>query len=244
MTGIIAQVSVLILILSSLWSVSSLVPPRAPHTPSMTSARRSFLASAVVVTTQLLAPVRAQAAVPAGFKRIRTQFIAALGDPKASSGNEANEWGLWKVDPGPRGVYLKNYDDIVKNNFAGPDGWKFDVNDWWVEEHGLIMPPPSFPVPVGRYVVTGGREATTVLTIVDGGSWTLDDSTLYDVTHLPCRSARYKPNAGGGSPRQANQSDFPVRPGAEMPPVAGCDKQDYAVLFVIGVEDLASSRDL
>lgn len=242
LTRIFVYLSVLMLILSS---VASLVPPSAHHKPSMTSARRSFLASAIVLTTQLLVPVSAQAAVPAGFKRIRTQFIAALGDPKGSSGTEANDWGLWKVDPGPRGVYLKDYDDIVKNNFAGPDGWKFDVNDWWVEEHGLIMPAPSFPVPVGRYVVTGGREATTVLTIADGGAWTLDDGTLYDVTHLPCRSARYKPYAGGGaSPKDAKQSDFPVRPGAEMPPIAGFDKQDYAVLFVIGVEDLAASKDL
>jgi hypothetical protein len=242
LTGIFAHLSVLMLFLSS---VSSLVPARVPLKPSMTSVRRNFLASAIVLTTQLLVPVGAHAAVPAGFKRIRTQFIAALGDPKGSSGNEANEWGLWKVDPGPRGVYLKDYDEIVNNHFSGPDGWKFDVNDWWVEEHGLIMPPPSFPVPVGRYVVTGGRETTTVLNIAEGGAWTLDDGTLYDVTHLPCRSARYKPNAGGGSPKEAKQSDFPVRPGAEMPPVAGCDKQDYAVLFVIGVEDLAAaSKDL
>ena len=243
LTGIFPHLSVLVLILSSVYS---LVHPRVPLKPSMTSGRRNFLASAIVVTTQLclLVPVRADAAVPPGFKRIRTQFIAALGDPKGSSGNEANEWGLWKVDPGPRGVYLKDYDEIVKNNFAGPDGWKFDVNDWWVEEHGLIMPPPSFPVPVGRYVVTGGRETTTVLNIAEGGAWTFDDGTLYDVTHLPCRSARYKPKVGGSSPKEAKQSDFPVRAGAEMPPVAGFDKQDYAVLFVIGVEDLAASKDL
>ena len=101
------------------------------------------------------------------------------------------------------------------------------------------MPPPSFPVPPGRYVVTGGREVTTVLTIRDGGAWKLDNGELYDVTHLPCRSARYTPNADGGSPKTAKISDFPVRPGAQMPSVPGCDKQDYAVLFVIGVEENA-----
>lgn len=201
-------------------------------------ARRAFLTSTVLLTSQLFTPAQAQAAgVPPGFKRVRTQFIAALGDPKANSGNEAADWGLWEVDPGPRGVFLKDFDYLEKNNFKGPDGWKFDANDWWVEEHGLIMPPPLFPMASGRYLVTGGRDVTTVLTIGNDGGWALDNGAkLYDVTHLPCRSARYKPNASGGSPRTAKQSDFPVRPGAEMPKVDGCDKQDYAVLFVIGVE--------
>ena len=35
---------------------------------------------------------------------------------------------------------------------------------------------------------------------------------------------------------QADQSRFPVKPGGLMPPVTGCAKQDYAVLFVIGIE--------
>jgi hypothetical protein len=30
--------------------------------------------------------------------------------------------------------------------------------------------------------------------------------------------------------------DFPVTPGAEMPKIEGCSKQDYAVLFVLGEE--------
>jgi hypothetical protein len=30
-------------------------------------------------------------------------------------------------------------------------------------------------------------------------------------------------------------SAFPVAPGGVMPPVEGCNKQDYAVLIVIGV---------
>ena len=80
-------------------------------------------------------------------------------------------------------------------------------------------------------LVTGGRETTTVLT-VDNGKWALDSGKLYDVTHLPCRAAKYT----GGSPAQARQSDFPVTPGAAMPPVSGTKKQDYAVLFIVGVE--------
>jgi hypothetical protein len=206
--------------------------------------RRTFLTASVLLSSQLFSTARAQAAPP-GFRRIRPiQFIAALGDPKAKYGDKATEWGIWKTDPGPRGVYLRDYDLIQRNSNRGPDGWEFDVNDWWLEEHGLIMPPPSFPIAPGRYLVTGGREVTTVLTIDDNGAWKLEDGTLYDVTHLPCRSARYHPTAAGGSPSTAKQSDFPVRPGAEMPKVQGFDKQDYAVLFVVGVEDGAAQKEL
>ena len=96
----------------------------------------------------------------------------------------------------------------------------------------------------GKYVVTGDRETVTILTIhpedADGNQqWELDgDATLYDVTHLPCRSARYTPMADGEgcTPASANRSQFPVTPGSLMPGVQGCQKQDYAVLFVIGVE--------
>ena len=42
-------------------------------------------------------------------QRISTQFIAALGDPGATSGGGAQLWGLWPVDPGPRGVELNSY---------------------------------------------------------------------------------------------------------------------------------------
>lgn len=202
--------------------------------------RRAFLASAVLAGTQLLV---AQAYSPSGFKRIPTQFIAALGNPTASSGNEAKDWGLWRVDPGPRGVFLKDFASLQKHGGVAPAGWKFDASDWWLEEHGLIMEPPAFPVPPGRYLVTGGRLVTTVLTVGSSGDWKLDDGKLYDVTHLPCRSARYKPtNEGGGSPAMANRGEFPVTPGAEMPKVEGCNKQDYAVLFVVGVEE--ASKDL
>eukprot|EP00957_Ditylum_brightwellii_P047231 3587471-Ditylum_brightwellii.AAC.1 len=103
------------------------------------------------------------------------------------------------------------------------------------------MEKPKFSLPAGRYLVTGGRLVTTVLTVEPpevGDTqqrWKLDNGKLYDITHLPCRSARYKPNEGNGSPLTARTGDFPVKPGAEMPPVDGCDKQDYAVLFVIGV---------
>jgi hypothetical protein len=110
-------------------------------------------------------------------------------------------------------------------------GWKFNPQNWWVEENGLVMEPPDFPLKAGKYLVTGDREVTTVLTVGSDGKWALDEGTLHDVTHLPCRAARYR----GGSPAQATLSDFPVTPGAAMPAIAGSEKQDYAVLFVVGL---------
>ena len=189
-----------------------------------------------------------QSALAAGgprpnYKRIPTQYIAALAEPGASSGSGAQLWGLWPLDPGPRGIKLDTYDKLKSTGGMTPARWQFDATDWWLEEHGLIMEQPVFPVPPRRYVVTGGRDAISVLTIhpadKNGNTrWELDNgATLYDVTHLGCRSARYLPAKGVGScsPVSARQSAFPVAPGAEMPPVNGCKKQDYAVLLVIGV---------
>ena len=176
------------------------------------------------------------------IKRIPTQYIAALGEPGATSGTGAELWGLWRLDPGPRGVELADY-ETLKTAGVAPAQWKFDSSDWWLEEHGLIMEQPEFPIPPGRYVVTGGREAVAILTVHpkdnDGVQrWELDQgATLYDVTHLRCRSARYTPAADGGScsPAKARERAFPVEPGGLMPPVEGCSKQDYHVLIVIGM---------
>ena len=177
------------------------------------------------------------------FRRIATQFIAALGNPAANSGTGAQSWGLWPVDPGPRGVMLDRFGQLQKAGGVAPEGWKFDGKDWWLEEHGLIMEQPKFPVPPGQYLVTGEREVTTSL-IIDPADkngdrrWELgDQATLYDVTHLACRSARYTPAASDGScsPANAPRTAFPVAPGGTMPPVASCKKQDYAVLIVVGV---------
>ena len=178
------------------------------------------------------------------FKRIPVQFIAALGEPDATSGSGAQNWGLWRVDPGPRGVRLNRYDSLQKSGGVAPAGWRFDNADWWLEENGLIMEQPEFPLEPGRYLVTGDREVTTVLTVypadADGDRrWELaDGATLYDVTHLGCRSARYTPANGAAActPELAPRDAFRVAPGAAMPPIEGCEKQDYAVLFVIGIE--------
>src|SRR5690606_10778206 len=101
---------------------------------------------------------------PTRFERIPTQFIAALGEPDATSGDNAHEWGLWRLDPGPRGVSLAHYDRLRATGVA-PARWTFDADDWWLEEHGLIMEAPEFPLPPGRYMVTGNRDAKSVLTV-------------------------------------------------------------------------------
>ncbi len=176
------------------------------------------------------------------FKRIPTQFIAALGNPGASAGSGAESWGLWERDPGPRGVRLDNYEQLKAAGGVAPALWQFDSTDWWLEENGLIMEKPAFPLAAGRYLVTGDREVITVLTIhtADGDGaqrWELaKGARLHDVTHLGCRSARYTPtHTNSCSPAKAPRSAFKVAPGAPMPPVEGCNKQDYAVLFIVGV---------
>jgi hypothetical protein len=197
--------------------------------------------AALVLLASLVAGSQVALAADGGqvkFKRIEPQYIAALGDPGAKSGSGAQAWGIWAIDPGPRGVELSDYRRLKAAGGMAPARWKFDGADWWLEEHGLIMEKPLFPVPAGRYLVTGGRDKAAVLTIHPDRRWELDKgATLYDVTHLECRSARYRPAAGTGScsPDRARVSAFPVAAGAEMPQVEGCMKQDYAVLIVIGV---------
>lgn len=188
-------------------------------------------------------PIHGAGADQTKFTRVAPQYIAALGDPAANSGNNAQAWGLWRVDPGPRGVPLNLYQRLMEVGGVAPANWKFDSRDWWLEEHGLIMEKPIFPLGPGRYLVTGDREVTSVLTVhrpdKDGNQrWELGDGAkLYDVTHLACRSARYTPatSQNACSPANAPRAAFQVAPGRPMPPVDGCDKQDYAVLIVIGV---------
>jgi hypothetical protein len=203
----------------------------------------TFLAAFLAAMAAVAQPAHAADNGRMKFKRISTQYIAALGDPGATAGSGAQSWGLWPLDPGPRGVELENYGRLKNAGGVAPARWKFDRTDWWLEENGLIMEQPAFPLPPGKYMVTGAREATAVLTIhaadKNGDTrWELDKSaTLHDVTHLGCRSARYTPAAGEGScsPANAPKTAFPVAAGGPMPPVQGCRKQDYAVLIVIGV---------
>jgi hypothetical protein len=202
---------------------------------------RRLLRCALLATGLLMLPGPVDAATV--IKPIPTQYIAALGDPGATSGTGAESWGLWPEDPGPRGVRLSGYEALKAEGGVAPAQWKFDGSDWWLEEHGLIMEQPEFPIPPGRYVVTGGREVTAVLTVHSKGNdgvqhWELDSgATLYDVTHLRCRSARYTPATTNNtcSPANAPTTGYPVKPGAAMPAVNGCRKQDYTVLIVVGL---------
>jgi hypothetical protein len=188
----------------------------------------------------------ASAADPTKFRPIDPQFIAALGEPTAKSGNNAQTWGFWDKDPGPRACKLDHYPQLKATGEA-PAKWKFDASDWWLEEHGLIMEKPTFPLAAGKYLVTGDRDVTTVLTVYpkdkDGKQkWELaNGANLNDVTHLGCRAARYTPPTSNKTasnvctPENASSKGFPVNPGAAMPAVKGCNKQDYTVLIVVGL---------
>ena len=177
------------------------------------------------------------------FRPVNTQFIAALGSPSASSGDGAQTWGLWAKDPGPRGVWLRYFSILKATGGYAPTGWQFDQEDWWLDENGLIMEKPTFPLAPGTYLVTGDREAIAELTVhpkdAQGNQkWELSDgAVLYDVTHLPCRSSNFRPVNKGSlcSPANAAEPAFPISVGTTMPEVSGCQKQDYSVLFVIGI---------
>ncbi len=193
----------------------------------------------IVAAAMAAAPVFAETR----FSPIDTQYIAALGDPTATSGTGAETWGLWAVDPGPRGVWTDDYPALIENAGVAPDGWQFDSSAWWLEEHGLIMEAPSFPLPPGRYVVTGAREVTSVLTVAapdasGSQAWSLaDGASVHDVTHLRCRAALYTPKAQGQActPDKTPTEAFPMSPGLAMPSISGCAKQDYQVLIVEGM---------
>ena len=208
------------------------------------SLSRRFLAIGfLMLAAGLQQPVHASGVDLSKFKRIDPQFIAALGAPRATSGSGAQSWGFWNQDPGPRACRLDHYPQLKAAGNVAPAQWKFDPADWWLEEHGFIMEKPSFPLPPGLYLVTGDRNVTTVLTIEpkdkDGNQhWGLaNGATLYDVTHLECRSARYTPATpkDSCSPESVPTKNFPVNPATAMPVVNGCHKQDYAVLIVVGV---------
>ncbi|MBF0330475.1 MAG: hypothetical protein HQL17_00955 [Candidatus Omnitrophica bacterium] len=204
---------------------------------------RCVLLSVCLIVLAGAEPARPEVVPETQFRHIPLEYIVALGDPGASSGDGAASWGLWHEDPGPRGCMLKDYEKLKASGGIAPAQWKYDDKDWWLEEHGLIMEKPIFPLPSGQYVVTGGRGTTAVLTVFPMNKagevrWQLDGGVkLYDVTHLPCHAARYTPAKGDAacSPSMVQDVAFPVGPGVPMPAVNGCNKQEYSVLFVIGV---------
>ncbi len=176
------------------------------------------------------------------MQRIPTQYIAAMGPSSATSGTDAATWGHWAIDPGPRGVRVRNFDDLKAAAGLAPAGWQFNPEAWWIEENGLIMEAPTFPLAAGKYVVTGGRETTATLTVdapdTNGAqSWSLSDgATVYDVTHLRCRAALYTVKDGQScTPQGVPLSRFPMPPAEAMPAIDGCAKTDYQVLIVVGM---------
>ena len=80
----------------------------------------------------MLAVGQASSADLAKFRRIEPQFIAALGDSSAASGNNAQAWGFWNQDPGPRACRLDHYPQMKATGVA-PAQWKFDASDWWLK---------------------------------------------------------------------------------------------------------------
>src|SRR5262245_62991040 len=184
--------------------------------------RRLLSLGSLMLAAGLQQPVHASDVDLSKFRvLVEPQYIAALGDPGAASGNSAQSWGLWSQDPGPRGCKLDRYDQLKAAGGVAPSQWKFDAADWWLEEHGLIMEKPTFPLPPGKYLVTGDRTVTTVLTIEpkdkDGNQrWELaDGATLYDVTNLGCSSASYTPATANNSCSHTSvqTTGFPVQLG-------------------------------
>lgn len=201
--------------------------------------RRQWLASALgFLAATLSRPLFAQSYI----RYVSPQYIAVLAPGDARKGTGAETWGLWREDPGPIGVYLLFYQTLQKAANIAPSGWRFTIDDWWLDENGLIMKAPEFPMPAGEYYVTNGLDQASLLTVekpdADGKqAWSLsDDKTIDDVTHGPCRSARYTPEGASGtcSPEDANRNVFPLKPGETPPPVQGCNRKDYAVLIVFG----------
>src|SRR5438132_266293 len=90
----------------------------------------------LLMTVTLVQSARAESKTPTRFKHIPQQYIVALGDPAANSGSGAQLWGLWHQDPGPRACMLENYEKLKTAGGIAPAQWKFDDNDWWLEEHG------------------------------------------------------------------------------------------------------------
>ena len=96
-----------------------------------------------LLLSSLTVGVSSQTIAQTKFKRIRTQYIAALAQGNSTSGTGAETWGLWRIDPGPIGVWLRFYKLLQKAGNIAPAGWRFNIDDWWLDENGLIMKAPT-----------------------------------------------------------------------------------------------------
>src|SRR5437899_10240008 len=91
------------------------------------------------------------------------------------------------------------------------------------------MEKPTFPLSAGKYLVTGDRDVTTVLTVrpkdKNGNQrWELaDGATLYDVTHLVCRLLLEKKKKAANARTAANvpTTGLTLAPGSAMTSVNG-----------------------
>ena len=83
----------------------------------------------LMLVAGLQPPVHAAGIDFSKFRRIEPQFIAALGDPGATSGNGAQSWGVWNQDPGPRACKLDHYEQLKAAGGVAPAQWKFDAAD-------------------------------------------------------------------------------------------------------------------
>jgi len=202
--------------------------------------RRTFLGAAA---STALVPSAATASYLPKIRRVKTQYIATTARPAESRGTGAQNWGIWRRDPGPRGVWVQRYDELKAAGGRADANWQFDKKDWWIDENGVLMENPVFPLPPGKYYVTGNRTVRSILTVHpkdESGEmkWRLNFSAnIHDVTHLECRAGRYRPvgDIATCTPNDVDRSVFPIKPGQQMPTVPGCTLKDYAVLFVIGI---------
>src|ERR1700739_3433385 len=81
----------------------------------------------IVLSLMLAASLQQASGVDVSkFRPIEPQFIAALGDARATSGNGAQSWGFWNQDPGPRACKLDHYDQLKAAGGVAPSQWKFD----------------------------------------------------------------------------------------------------------------------
>ena len=96
-----------------------------PTRGTMLLISRACLATALLVMMAALdQSVHAEDGGHTRFQRISTQFIAALGTPGATSGSGAQLWGLWALDPGPRGVRLSSFKQLEEGGGVAPARWK------------------------------------------------------------------------------------------------------------------------
>eukprot|EP00568_Trieres_chinensis_P004101 CAMPEP_0183295066 /NCGR_PEP_ID=MMETSP0160_2-20130417/3164_1 /TAXON_ID=2839 ORGANISM="Odontella Sinensis, Strain Grunow 1884" /NCGR_SAMPLE_ID=MMETSP0160_2 /ASSEMBLY_ACC=CAM_ASM_000250 /LENGTH=175 /DNA_ID=CAMNT_0025456483 /DNA_START=55 /DNA_END=578 /DNA_ORIENTATION=+ len=175
MTTTVAFVAAAISLISPQLSSAYTHPSFVPNVAH----RRDFLASFSAAAATLLVSTESAAAddddddgassLPPGFRPVQRRYVAALGDPKSTRGDNSDEWGLWTLDPGPRGSPPSDLRRLEAEG-RGPYGWAYDPSDFWIEEHGIVMESPDFPLSVGRYFVTGERRgAAAILTVEEGG---------------------------------------------------------------------------